>query len=413
MSRDCLTRKTRNKDNKRDKLMECGLRERTEPSFVGHQQFMPQVSVRSVSFRTLSIAAGIALAACADHIPTAPKASRGDVRATATSATDALGWLTDYLASPHTPGSDEPVVLAGAGDIARCYPGAGFTQFRRPGPDHPAEETARLLDLMPGATVMAVGDNAYEFGSPLDYWGCYNPTWGRHRSRTRPATGNHEYLTPGALGYFLYFGQRSAPPLGYYSYNLGSWHVVVLNSTPQVYGCWPPELDEQPPGFPSNPVPSVLGPAAGRACAGDVAQQAWLALDLAANRDKQCTIAYFHHPRFSSGLHGNHFQMQKIWDILYANGADLVIDGHDHMYERFAPQNPDGQADAARGIRQFTVGTGGAEFYAVVAVQPNSEVIINDTHGVLALALDQGRYAWGFVGVDRSIKDSGAGECHA
>jgi 3',5'-cyclic AMP phosphodiesterase CpdA len=159
--------------------------------------------------------------------------------------------------------------------------------------------------------------------------------------------------------------------------------------------------------------PAVLGPEAGRACAGDVAQQAWLAADLAAHRGAQCTIAYFHHPRFSSGMHGNHFQMQKIWDLLYAHGVDLVVSGHDHMYERFGPQNPDAQPDDTYGIRQFTVGTGGAEFYAVSSVQPNSEVIINDTHGVLALALDEGTYAWSFVGVDHSVRDSGSGSCHA
>jgi 3',5'-cyclic AMP phosphodiesterase CpdA len=258
---------------------------------------------------------------------------------------------------------------------------------------------------------MAVGDQAYEFGSPLDYFGCYHPTWGRHRSRTRPATGNHEYLTPGALGYFLYFGRRAAPPHGYYSYDLGSWRVFVINSTPQVYLCWPPENDELP-GFPPQPPPPVPSPAAGRACAGDVAQQTWLALELAAHADRQCTIAYFHHPRFSSGKHGNHFQMQKIWDLLYAAGVELVVSGHDHLYERFAPQNPDGQSDSEFGIRQFTVGTGGAEFYAVSAVQPNSQKIINTMHGVLALALDEGQYGWAFVAVDNTIQDSGSGSCH-
>jgi hypothetical protein len=259
---------------------------------------------------------------------------------------------------------------------------------------------------------MAIGDNAYEFGSPLDYGGCYDPTWGKLRSRTRPSTGNHEYLTPGAAGYFAYFRQRAAPPLGYYSYDLGTWHVVVINSTPQEYACWPPEFDEVPPGFPRLPVPPNPGPDAGRACAGDVAQQAWLAADLAAHRGALCTVAYFHHPRFSSGMHGNQYQMQKMWDILYAENADLVVSGHDHLYERFAPQNPDGGADAARGIRQFTVGTGGAEFYGVSVRQPNSEVLINTIHGVLALALGAGQYAWSFVGVDGGVRDSGSGACH-
>jgi hypothetical protein len=351
------------------------------------------------------------VAACND-----PGATRPDVRdarrASIAADDPTLAWLEGYLASPHAPGTGEPAVLAGAGDIARCYPGSDVRAFQRPGPSHPAEQTARLLDGMPGATVMAVGDNAYEFGSPLDYIYCYHPTWGRHRARTRPSPGNHEYLTPGALGYFAYFGLRAAPPLGYYSYDLGSWHVVVLNSTPQVYACWPPEVTEQPPpGFPTLPQPVEPGPAAGRACAGDAAQQAWLVKDLATH-PAACTIAYFHHPRFSSGMHGNQYQMQKIWDILYAQGADLVVSGHDHLYERFAPQTPDAAPDPTRGIRQFTVGTGGAEFYDVHTVQPNSEVIINTEHGVLALALDAGRYAWGFVATDGTTRDEGSGSCH-
>ena len=359
-----------------------------------------------------SLIAAIALtAACRGSDSTAPSLSATPA-APPRAADHAAEWLRGYLGQPRALAVGDPAVLAGAGDIARCYPGAGFRQFRRPGPDHPAEATARLLDNMPDATVMAVGDNAYEFGSPLDYWGCYDPTWGRHKGRTRPATGNHEYLTPGALGYFAYFGRRAAPPLGYYSYDLGSWHVVVINSTLQVYACWPPESDEIPPGFPSLPPPTVLDPAAGRACAGDVVQQAWLAADLAAHRSSVCTVAYFHHPRFSSGPHGNHFQMQRMWDIMYANGVDVVVSGHDHLYERFAPQNPDGGADDARGIRQFTVGTGGAEFYSVAAVQPNSEVLINTVHGVLALALDEGAYSWSFVAVDGSVRDSGSQSCH-
>lgn len=193
---------------------------------------------------------------------------------------------------------------------------------------------------------------------------------------------------------------------------LGTWHVVVLNSTPQVYACWPPELDERPPGLPIDPIPAVQNPAIGRACAGDVAQQAWLVADLAAHRDAVCTVVYFLHPRFSSGKHGNHYQMQRIWDIMYANGVDLVIDGHDHLYERFAPQDPDGNRDDVLGIRQLTVGTGGADFYAVAYRQPNSEVVVTDAWGVIALALAEGRYGWAFRGTDRRIRDSGEAACH-
>jgi acid phosphatase type 7 len=363
------------------------------------------------------LAPAFALVACQSDAPTPPRQLEPSAVSAVRVAGDAdlVTWLRRYVTTRRhraRRNSGGPPVLAGAGDIARCYPGSDVTQFRAPNGSNPAMQTARLLEAMPNATVMAVGDNAYEFGSPVDYAGCYDPTWGRFRDRTRPATGNHEYLTPGAAGYFGYFGARAAPPLGYYSYDLGAWHVVVINSTTQVYACWPPEATEIPPGFPSLPPPLTPGPAAGRACAGDVAQQAWLAADLASHRDAKCTVAYFHHPRFSSGMHGNHYQMQKIWDIMYAGGVDIVVSGHDHMYERFAPQDPEARADPSLGIRQFTVGTGGAEFYSVSTRQPNSEVLINDKHGVLALALGDGTYAWTFETVDRSIADAGSGRCH-
>ena len=357
-----------------------------------------------------------AIVACGGEASTplaAPTA--GTLTTRVAGASDLVDWLQGYIAKPHRrhrASRNAPALLAGAGDIARCYPGSDVTQFHRPTGNNPAAQTARLLEELPDATVMAVGDNAYEFGSPLDYAGCYQPTWGRVRDRTRPATGNHEYLTPGAAGYFTYFGLRSVPPLGYYSYDLGSWHVIVINSTPQVYACWPPEVTEIPPGFPTLPIPASPGPAAGRACVGDVAQQAWLAADLAAHRAAKCTVAYFHHPRFSSGPHGNHYQMQRMWDLMYANGVDVIVSGHDHLYERFAPQDPDGRADPSSGIRQFTVGTGGAEFYDVRERQPNSEVIINDMHGVLVLALDADRYAWSFENTDRAVVDAGSGDCH-
>jgi alkaline phosphatase len=341
-----------------------------------------------------------------DGSPTAPRATDAPPAPSLASSSDALlDWLKGYLASPNAPAPGDPAVLAGAGDIARCYPGAGVREYRFPGPSNPASQTARLLDAMPGATVMAVGDNAYEFGSPFDYLACYHFTWGRFWNRTRPAAGNHEYLTPGAAGYFAYFGRRSAPPLGYYSYDIGSWHAIVLNSTTQVYACRPPEADEAPlPGFPVLPATTP--------CAGDLAQQAWLAEDLRTH-PSECTIVYFHHPRFSSGQHGNHVQMQPVWDTLYAHGVDVVVDGHDHLYERFAPQTPNGDLDEQFGIRQFTVGTGGADFYAVREKQPNSDVIITDVHGVIALALGQGGYGWVFEGTDGVIRDSGSGACHA
>jgi hypothetical protein len=381
----------------------------------------------AVPVRKPILAAAMLLAAAAcRELPTRPEAPTAQV----SSAGDLVAWLKNYLANPSAPGTGAPAVLAGAGDIARCYPGPRFQEFQPPGPNHPAMLTSDLLLRMEGATVMAIGDNAYEFGAypvpPTDYLGCYDPTWGRVLNRTRPATGNHEYLTPAAAGYFAYYKERAFPsPLppgtdpslpgnGYYSYNLGDWHVVVLNSTPQVYLCYPPEHDEiselnkwtaQLPAEPSSPT-------TGRACAGDVAQQAWLIADLTTHSNSQCTVAYFHHPRFSSGKHGNHYQMQRIWDILYRYGVDVVLSAHDHLYERFAPQDPDGNANSTWGIRQFTVGTGGAEFYGISTMKPNSEVFINTIHGVLTLGLGEGRYGWAFVAVDGSIRDFGTGECH-
>ena len=284
--------------------------------------------------------------------------------------------------------------LVGAGDIARCYPADDPTAIR-PAQSTPAAATARLLDRIPG-TVITLGDNAYEFGSPADYLLCYEPTWGRHKSRTQPSAGNHEYLTPGAAGYFTYFGARSRPPLGYYSYDVGSWHVVVLNSTPQWAECPPPASSAED----------------GRRCIGDVVQRDWLRADLAAN-PRLCTVAYFHHPLFSSGKHGNQYEMQQFWDILYEHGVDVVLSAHDHIYERFAPQDPDGNLDLEQGIREFVVGTGGAELYGFGTIQPNSEVRDNSTWGVLALGLEDGSYRWSFVPVPGgSFSDSGSDTCH-
>jgi acid phosphatase type 7 len=345
------------------------------------------VSLRSTYATVAALFLAVALTACSDS-PSGPPQSREE-------APDVnLGrWLAELPTNPWRAPAG-PSVLVGAGDIARCYDADNPTDIT---PPHltAAEATARILDRVPG-TVMAVGDNAYEFGSPSDYLLCYHPTWGRHKARTRPAAGNHEYLTPGAAGYFAYFLLSSAPPGGYYSYDLGRWHVVVLNSTPQWAECPPPKTS----------------PEDGRACAGDVLQRLWLIADLEHHRNR-CTIAYFHHPRFSSGRHGSQYEMQQFWDILYAKGVDVVVSAHDHLYERFAPQDPEGHADARRGIRQFTVGTGGAELYEFTTVLPNSEVRINDTHGVLALALGNGRYGWAFIPVEGGTpRDLGSGVCH-
>jgi hypothetical protein len=327
-----------------------------------------------------AVAVAVTLSACSD-IPS-PLGRKSD---NVSIATERTRWLT---------GSRGDALLVGAGDIARCYPADNPTAITPPALTA-AESTAVLLDGIAG-TVMAIGDNAYELGSPADYALCYEPTWGRHKNRTKPAAGNHEYLTPGAAGYFGYFGPQAAPPGGYYSYELGAWHVIVLNSTPQWAACQPPKTS----------------PEDGRTCVGDPAQRLWLTADLAAHRQR-CTLAYFHHPRYSSGMHGSQYEMQQFWDILYAANVDVVISGHDHLYERFAPQDAVGNADAHRGIRQFTVGTGGAELYPFTTILPNSEVRINSTHGVLALRLGARRYDWAFLSVVGSaILDSGRGACH-
>ena len=223
--------------------------------------------------------------------------------------------------------------LVGAGDIASC-------SYNRD------EKTAKLLDNIPG-TVFTAGDNAYSSGTFNQFQNCYGPTWGRHKARTFPSVGNHEYSTSGASGYFQYFSALPPAPVpndptenqfgltpgkGYYSYNLGDWHIVVLNSMCElIEGC------------------SATSP-----------QAEWLRADLAAN-PRFCTLAYWHHPVFSSGQHGNDPKMAPAFQILYDNNADLVINGHDHDYERFAPQTPSGTADPARGIREIVVGTGGAK----------------------------------------------------
>ena len=269
--------------------------------------------------------------------------------------------------------SDNPV-LVGAGDIASCDDLAG------------AEATAKLIEKIPG-TVFAAGDLAYPDGSDADFAKCYAPTWGRFKDRTRPAPGNHEYHSDGASGYNRYFGEAAGEASkGYYSYDLGAWHVIALNSEcDQVGGCDPAS-----------------------------AQGKWLADDLA-KHPAGCTVAYFHKPLFSSGgAHGSDPQMRPLWDALYHAGVDVIINGHDHDYERFAPQDPMGKPDAAHGIREFVVGSGGKNSHRRMgSAKPNSEVRNDDTFGVLKLTLHGRGYDWDFVPeAGKTFKDSGSGTCH-
>lgn len=240
-------------------------------------------------------------------------------------------------------------------------------------------------DLLVGAgyrAVLALGDIQYEDASHAKFLSSYDRSWGRVKDVTRPVPGNHEYRTPGAAGYFEYFGEAAGDRTeGYYSFDLGTWHVVALNSNcAAVGGC-----------HESSP------------------QETWLRADLAVT-SARCTLAYWHHPRYSSGVHGSDRAYQAFWQALYDAGADLVLVGHDHDYERFAPQDADGLPDPARGVRQFVVGTGGARPYAFASLRANSEVRMS-TLGVLKLTLSAEGYTWEFISV-AGPRDSGTASCH-
>ena len=271
---------------------------------------------------------------------------------------------------PSTTTTTDPVMV-GAGDIARCS-------------SQGDEATAKLLDSISG-TVFTTGDNAYLSGTPSEFSNCYGPSWGRHKDRTKPTVGNHEYRTLGASGYFGYFGAAAGDPKkGYYSYNLGEWHIISLNSMCEKVG----------------------------GCGATSPMLSWLKQDLKAT-PKKCTLAYFHHPLFSSGEHGDHTKMKPTWDALYVANAEVVLNGHDHSYERFAPQRPDGTRDGERGIREFVVGTGGGSHYAFGTVRANSQVRNATTYGVLKLTLHPGSYEWKFVPeAGKSFTDSGTTSCH-
>ena len=271
--------------------------------------------------------------------------------------------VTDGSNQP--PAASEDVVFVGAGDIANCDLLSG------------ARATATLLDGIEG-TIFTLGDHAYAQGTKAEFRECYEPTWGRHKARTRPTPGNHDYMTDRGRPYFDYFGAAAgSPKLGYYSFDLGAWHIISLNSS-------------VPGGVP--------------------AQAKWLREDLAAH-PVDCVLAYWHEPVYSSGPHTPEQTMHGLWSILYKAGADVVMNGHDHLYERFAPQDDRGRPDAA-GIRQFIVGTGGGGVYAFGRVAANSEVRNNTTYGVLKLTLSPGRYAWEFVPMAGSqFRDSGSAAC--
>ncbi len=276
-----------------------------------------------------------------------------------------------------SPPADDPIVAA-AGDIA-CPPG-----------DDPSGDscqqgaTSHLLVRSEAWAVLTLGDNQYEDGELQAFQRSYAASWGRIKAITRPSPGNHDYHVSDAAGYYAYFGPLAGDPIkGYYSFDVGAWHLIALNSNcEEVGGC-----DEGSP------------------------QEEWLRADLAAGVSS-CTLAYWHHPRFSSGDHGNNNTYDAFWRALYDGRADIVLNGHDHDYERFAPQDPDQQADP-NGIREFVVGTGGKSLRPFVSAEPSSQVRDPNTFGVLELTLRPQGYDWRFVPVGGStFEDSGSGSCH-
>lgn len=274
--------------------------------------------------------------------------------------------------------SEEDPVIAAAGDIA-CMSSAATTSTAC---QHLA--TSEIIFSGTYSHVLALGDNQYQDGSLEQYNDGYDPTWGRLKEKTLPVPGNHEYRTANAAGYFDYFGARAGETgKGYYSVDIGKWHIVALNSNCQN-------------GF----------------CSANSEQVTWLRADLEANA-ALCTLLFWHHPRFSTGEHGNNTTVAHFWNAAYEFNADLILVGHDHDYERFAPQNPSGQPDEANGIRQFVVGTGGRSLDSFLTTSTLSEIRQNSSFGILQLKLHESGYSWKFVPIESAdFEDEGTGTCH-
>ncbi len=250
----------------------------------------------------------------------------------------------------------------------------------RSGCDPSDYAVAALVSQFPGNTPMLDGGDDTIDGAYSNYTGCFNLAWGPFKSQIYPAPGNHEYVTAGASGYFQYWGAQAHNPLSYYSFDVGAWHIISLNS--------------------------IIDTSASSA------QVAWLKGDLATHTN-QCTLAYWHYPLYSSGGHGNNISTQPLYQALYDANADVVINGHDHDYERFAPQNANGQVDNARGIIEFVVGTMGAPHSAIGYMKSNSQVFNNNTWGLVQMTLYPSSYVWKFIPVAGStFTDSGSANCH-
>jgi hypothetical protein len=262
--------------------------------------------------------------------------------------------------------SEDTVTFVGAGDIGECH-NLG-----------PARATARLLDRIEG-TVFTLGDHAYKHGDAQEFRDCYGTTWGRHKDRTRPTMGNHDVITNAGRPYFDYFGDNAGPARrGYYSFELGAWHIVSLNTNESL------RANSQ--------------------------QVKWLQQDLA-EHPTECALAFWHVPLFSSGPQKD-ARLSDVWHVLYEAGVDVVLNGHEHFYERFAPQDDQGRPDGTRGIREFIVGTGGGDLQSLKRPAPNSEARDDHTFGVLKLTLSPHAYTWEFVPIaGQTFRDVGSGSC--
>ena len=294
---------------------------------------------------------------------------------TALSAAQVAEHYSAGINSQHDP------VLATVGDVA-CPTGDTVDACQQ-------SATANLTASLHPSAVAVLGDNQYESGllSEFNGAGAYNDTWGQFNAIVHPAPGNHEYAaSSSASGYFTYFGSSAGS--GNYSYDLGSWHVISLNSDCIDSGC----------------EDSLAGSASS-------AEVIWLQGDLAAHPN-QCILAYWHHPRFSSGWVGNSPGVAPFWNALYAAHADVVLNGHEHMYERFAQQDP-AQHATSEGLREFVVGTGGESLFTMGTIQPNMQVVDNGHFGVLFLTLHAHGYEWSFRATSGTVLDSGATPCHA
>ncbi len=310
-------------------------------------------------------------------VPTISLPSPTPLAATLTPTPTVVPSPTATLTPAPTP-TPAPYVLIGAGDIAFCGDAPEYQ-----GDEQTANLVEKLLAQNPNAAVFTAGDNVYGEGTLAELKNCFGTTWGRFKDKIHPSAGNHDYMTDQGQPYYTYFGEAAGPAgIGYYSYNLGDWHIVALNSNCNDIACGP-----------------------------NSAQVKWFQEDLQSN-PQPCTLVYYHHPRFSSGIAGGSGSTIAFWKTAVELGVDVIVNGHDHDYERFAPMDADGNPDP-KGVQEFVVGTGGAVLRDFDQIKSNSEVRYNRTHGVIEFQLFPGHYQWTFMPAEESdFTDAGAGTCH-